>query len=143
VLAPGFYARQNIKTPVKIAIFTLLSTQVMNLVFIWPFKHAGLALAISLGACLNAGLLFYHLRRDNIYQPQPGWLPFLLKLGAAVSAMALVLWVGMGGTDTWLHYHVMQKLTHLSFLVVAGVGTYFGVLWLLGFRLQHFTRRAV
>jgi putative peptidoglycan lipid II flippase len=143
VLAPGFYARQNIKTPVKIAIFTLLSTQVMNLVFIWPFKHAGLALAISLGACLNAGLLFYHLRRDNIYQPQPGWLPFLLKLGAAVSAMALVLWVGMGGTEAWLHYHVMQKLTHLSLLVAAGVGTYFGVLWLVGFRLQHFTRRAV
>ncbi|HQR50952.1 MAG TPA: murein biosynthesis integral membrane protein MurJ [Methylophilaceae bacterium] len=142
VLAPGFYARQNIKTPVKIAIFTLLATQVMNLIFIWPFKHAGLALAISLGACLNAGLLFYHLRRHDIYQPQPGWLPFLLKLATAVGAMGLVLWAGMGSTDAWLQYHVMQKLLHLSLLVTGGVGTYFGVLWLLGFRLQHFTRRA-
>jgi putative peptidoglycan lipid II flippase len=143
VLAPGFYARQNIKTPVKIAIFTLLATQVMNLIFIWPLQHAGLALAISLGACLNAGLLFYHLRRHDIYQPQPGWPAFLLKLGAAAGAMALALWAGMGSTDTWLHYHVLQKLAHLSLLVVAGVGTYFGVLWLLGFRLQHYIRRTL
>ncbi len=57
VLAPGFYARQDIRTPVKIAILTLLATQAMNLMFIWPLKHAGLALAIGLGACLNAAVL--------------------------------------------------------------------------------------
>lgn len=143
VLAPGFYARQNIKTPVKIAIFTLLATQVMNLMFIWQLKHAGLALSIGLGACMNAGLLYYHLRQHGIYQPQPGWRVFLLKLAAAVGAMALVLWWGGGGSDAWLHYAALEKLWRLSALVAVGVGTYFGALWLLGFRLQEFMRKAV
>ena len=74
VLAPAFYSRQNIKTPVKIAIFTLVATQAMSLffVFILDFKHAGLALAIGLGACINAGLLYYHLRKNDMYKPQAG-----------------------------------------------------------------------
>ena len=62
VLAPGFYSRQDIKTPVKIAIITLIMTQVMNLAFIGPLKHAGLALSIGLAACLNASLLYWQLR---------------------------------------------------------------------------------
>jgi len=143
VLAPGFYARQNIKTPVKIAIFTLLATQVMNLMFIWQLKHAGLALSIGLGACMNAGLLYYHLRQHQIFQPQPGWHVYLLKLTVAVSAMAVVLWVGGGGSDDWLHYTALTKLWRLSALVVVGVGTYFAVLWALGFRLKDFTRRTI
>src|SRR6266705_2141015 len=71
VLAPGFYARQNIATPVRIAIVTLVATQLMNAALIVPLKHAGLALAIGLGACLNAGLLFRQLRRHGIYLPLP------------------------------------------------------------------------
>jgi len=142
VLAPGFYARQNIKTPVKIAIFTLLATQVMNLMFVWQLKHAGLALSIGLAACMNAGLLYYHLRRDGIYQPQPGWTVFLLKLAAAVGAMALVLWGGEGAAEAWLHYAAFEKLCRLAVLVVAGAVTYFGVLWASGFRLSDFTRKA-
>ena len=58
ILAPGFYARQNVLTPVRIGVFTLVATQLMNLAFVWPLKHAGLALAIGLGACLNAALLY-------------------------------------------------------------------------------------
>lgn len=143
VLAPGFYARQNIKTPVKIAIFTLLATQLMNLIFIWPFKHAGLALAIGLGACLNAGLLYYHLRRSGIFQPRPGWRLFLFKLLAAVSGMAAVLWGGMGPSAAWLEAGFVHKVAHLILLVLAGAAAYFGALWLLGFRLRHFTRRVV
>lgn len=64
VLAPGFYAQQNIRTPVKIALFTLVSTQLMNLAFIGPLQHAGLALSIGLAACLNAGLLYWQLRKQ-------------------------------------------------------------------------------
>ena len=141
VLAPGFYARQDIKTPVKIAILTLFATQVMNLIFIWPFKHAGLALAIGLGACLNASLLFRALRRAGIFQPQPGWHAFLLKVALAVSAMALVLWFGMGETTAWLHYHLAEKFVRLALLVTAGAATYFAALWLLGFRMQQYMRR--
>jgi hypothetical protein len=88
VLAPGFYAQQNIRTPVKIAIFTLVCTQLFNLVLIGPLAHAGLALAISAGACLNAGLLFYQLRKQQMYQPQPGWGMFGFKLVVAVAVMS-------------------------------------------------------
>src|SRR3990170_1381691 len=88
VLAPGFYARQNIRTPVKIAIVTLFATQAMNAVLIMPLRHAGLALAIGLGACLNAGLLYRKLREHGIYQPQPGWPAFFLKVLAALAAMS-------------------------------------------------------
>ncbi len=142
VLAPGFYARQNIKTPVKIAIFTLLATQMMNLMFIWQLKHAGLALAIGLGACLNAGLLYYHLRRDGVFQPQPGWHVFLAKLVVAVTVMAAALWLVAGSAESWLHYHAMDKMWRLSVLVLLGVGVYFGVLWALGFRMKDFVRKA-
>lgn len=142
VLAPGFYARQNIKTPVKIAVFTLLATQAMNLLFIWQLKHAGLALAISLGACINAGLLYYHLRRDDIFRPQPGWPLFVFKLLLAAGAMAAVLWFGMGPQSAWLHYGFAEKIVRLSLLVSGGALTYFAVLWLLGIRPHDFMRRA-
>lgn len=143
VLAPGFYARQNIKTPVKIAVATLFATQIMNLIFIWPLEHAGLALAIGLGACLNAGLLHYHLRNDGIFRPQPGWPVFLAKLALAVTGMALVLWFGMGDEASWLDYRAAEKFWRLSALVVLGGATYFAVLWLLGFRVVDFWRRSV
>jgi peptidoglycan biosynthesis protein MviN/MurJ (putative lipid II flippase) len=68
VLAPGFYARQNIKTPVKIGVLTLVATQLMNVAFILPMRHAGLAMAIGLGACLNAWLLYRKLRQHSVYQ---------------------------------------------------------------------------
>src|SRR3979490_2605802 len=96
ILAPGFYARQNVVTPVKIGVLTLVATQLMNLAFIGPLKHAGLALAIGLGACLNAGLLYRYLRRQGIYSPQPGWPVFLLKVAASVAFMAIVLFTTMG-----------------------------------------------
>ncbi len=142
VLAPGFYARQNIKTPVKIAIFTLLATQAMNLMFIWPLKHAGLALSIGLGACLNAAILYYKLRSQGIFQPQPGWTGYLLKLFAALAVMGVFLWFGMDKESLWIKYGFSQRMLHLSGLVVGGVVAYFASLWLLGFRLHQFKRRA-
>lgn len=141
VLAPAFYARQNIKTPVKIALFTLVATQLMNLAFIGPLKHTGLALAIGLGACINAGLLYYHLRRANVYQPQTGWWQFMAKLLSAVIAMALTLYFASGDSALWLQYRLPQKLLHLSALVVVGAAAYFSVLWLMGIRIKHFMRR--
>ena len=142
VLAPGFYARQNIRTPVKIAIVTLLATQAMNLAFIGPFQHAGLALSIGLGACLNAGILFYTLRKQGIFQPQSGWPVFLLKLFTALTVMGLLLKLWVGPTLLWLEYDFSQRILHLSALVVGGACVYFASLWLLGFRLHQFKRRA-
>ncbi|MGV3582384.1 MAG: murein biosynthesis integral membrane protein MurJ [Methylophilus sp.] len=143
VLAPAFYSRQNIKTPVKIAIFTLISTQLMNLIFVFglDLKHAGLALSIGLGACMNAGALYYHLRKANIYQPQAGWVSFMSKLIVAVLLMALVLYYVAGSHQTWLGYSLMPKLMHLLLLLAVGSATYFVALYLMGIRIKDFMRR--
>lgn len=143
VLAPGFYARQNVKTPVKIALYTLLATQTLNLIFVWPLQHAGLALAIGLSACLNAGFLYQQLRKQGIYQPQPGWMVFVLKLGAALAVMGAGLWWGMGDAARWAAYGFAERGAHLMALVAGGMTVYFGVLWALGFRVRDFRRRGV
>src|SRR5687767_205684 len=102
ILAPGFYARQNVITPVKIGVLTLVSTQLMNLAFVGPLRHAGLALAIGLGACLNAFLLYRILRKERIFVPQPGWPAFILKVVVSVAVMATVLFLVMGPPGWWL-----------------------------------------
>lgn len=141
VLAPGFYARQNIKTPVKIAVITLVATQLMNLAFIIPLRHAGLALSIGLGACLNAGLLYYKLRSHQIYQPQPGWAIFMAKILVALTAMGGTLWFASGSDTSWLLTSSLERAVRLVWLVISGAISYFAMLWLLGFRLKNFTRR--
>ncbi len=141
VLAPGFYARQDIKTPVKIGIATLLVTQLFNLAFVGWLHHAGLALAIGLGACFNSAVLFYYLRKRGIYTPEPGWGKFFLKLCIALLALAWTLWFGMGSEQHWLTSHGWTRIIHLTWLVLLGVVVYFAVLWALGFRLKDFSKR--
>ena len=141
VLAPGFYARQNIRTPVKIALVTLAATQVMNAAFIVPLQHAGLALSIGLAACLNAALLWRGLRRRGDYMPQPGWGVFALKLAAALAVMGAALWLGMGQQANWIGAPPVARMLRLSALVAGGGAAYFGTLWLLGFRLKDFTKQ--
>jgi putative peptidoglycan lipid II flippase len=126
---------------VKIALATLVATQALNAVLIWPLRHAGLALAISLGACLNAGLLYWLLRRRAIYTPQPGWSAFALKLLLAVYIMGSVLWIAAGSASEWLAAGALARVVKLSALVATGAGTYFGALWILGFRLRDFNHR--
>lgn len=143
ILAPGFYARQNIKTPVKIAIFTLVMTQVMNVLFVFvlDLRHVGLALAIGLGACLNAGLLYYHLRQSGIFKPQLGWALFLLKLLVALVVMGSVLYFAMGDASAWLEFTLIKRLMYMGGLVVLGAVSYFSTLMLLGFRPRDYIRR--
>ena len=141
ILAPGFYARQNIVTPVKIGILTLAATQAMNLAFIFPLKHAGLALATGMGACLNATLLYRYLRRQGAYLPQPGWLAFSAKVLVAVAAMAATLYWSMGSAQWWLQAGWRAKVPALAGLVVLGVAVYGLCLLALGLRVRHFSRR--
>ncbi|MBM3359213.1 MAG: murein biosynthesis integral membrane protein MurJ [Betaproteobacteria bacterium] len=141
VLAPGFYARQDIKTPVKIALVTLGVTQVMNLTFIWTLKHVGLALAIGLGACFNAALLLRGLRRREIYVPQPQWPVFLFKLALAVYVMAVILWFTAGSDMSWVSMGAPARAWRLTWVIVLGAASYFAALWLLGFRAHDFARR--
>jgi putative peptidoglycan lipid II flippase len=144
VLAPAFYSRQNIKTPVKIAILTLITTQLMSLFFVFILKlnHAGLALAIGLGACMNAGLLYFYLRKAHLFQPQPGWSYFLLKQLIALIVMSTVLHFFAGNNAVWLSYKLVPKLTHLLVLLALGAASYFATLWLLGIRIKDFIKRA-
>jgi putative peptidoglycan lipid II flippase len=141
ILAPGFYARQNVLTPVKIGVLTLIVTQALNLAFIGPLKHAGLALAIGLGACLNAALLYVFLRRNAIYTPQPGWPVFLLKVAASVAFMAVVLYSTMGEAAWWLSASWRVKLPAVLGLVALGLAAYAASLLAFGFRPRDFSRK--
>lgn len=141
ILAPGFYAKQDIRTPVKIGIATLLATQLMNLAFIGWIQHAGLALSIGLGACFNSAILFHFLRKRGIYQPEPGWSVFAFKLVLALLALGITLWFGMGTERHWLEIHGWARIIHLTGLVAGGVAAYFAALFLLGFRMRDFHKR--
>jgi putative peptidoglycan lipid II flippase len=143
ILAPGFYAKQDIRTPVKIGIVTLIATQTMNALFIGWIQHAGLALSIGLGACLNSAILFHYLRKRGIYQPEPGWAKFFVKIGCAMLALALTMWFGMGTEQSWLTGSGWERILRLSMLVAGGVAVYFAVLAVLGFRPRDFSKRAV
>ena len=142
VLAPGFYARQNIRTPVKVAIFTLVATQMMNLAFIIPLGHAGLALSIGLAACLNAGLLLHLLKKQGIYQPQPGWTGYFLRVLLAVALMAAMLFYTMGDAEWWLAAGFLDRIIRMALLVTGGIALYFAALGVMGFRPRQFARRA-
>ena len=142
VLAPGFYARQDIRTPVKIALFTLAATQMMNLAFIGPLKHAGLALSIGLAACLNAGLLYRGLRQRGVFMPRPGWGMFALKLLIALIALGVVMWFAKGADLSWTAEGGWARAIRLSLVVLAGIAAYFATLFALGFRPRDFSRRA-
>lgn len=143
ILAPGFYARQDIRTPVKIGLMTLVLTQLLNIVFIYGlhFAHAGLALSIGVAACFNAGFLLIGLRKREAYLPQPGWAAFGLRLSVALGALAVALWFGMGTEADWLSMGKIERLWRLSAIVGGGVAVYFVALWLAGMRLADFKRR--
>lgn len=143
VLAPGFYSRQDVRTPVKIGLLSLCVTQLMNLVFIFGLNlaHAGLALSIGVAACLNASLLLYGLIKRGAYRAQAGWARFALQLGAALLSLGLVLWFSMGTEAAWLVMPKLERLWRLSAIVCLGVLAYFATLWLSGIRLSDFKRR--
>jgi putative peptidoglycan lipid II flippase len=142
-LAPAFYARQDIRTPVKIAVGVLVATQLMNLLFVPSMGVAGLALSIGLGACLNALFLYTGLRRRGIYAPHAGWLGFFTKLVVAVAVLGAVSWY-CGSRFDWgaLHAHPWLRIGALFAIIVASAASYFAVLFALGFRLGDFKRRA-
>lgn len=142
ILAPGFYAKQDIRTPVKIAVFVLILTQALNLVLVPQFAHAGLALSIGLGASVNALLLVILLRRRKLYEPKPGWIWFGLKISPALAALSFVLWMADQKLD-WiaLGAHPGQRVLWLGSVLLASGLAYFAMLFVCGFRPIDFTRR--
>ena len=114
ILAPGFYARQDMATPVKIAFATVLVSQTLAVILMFPLGHAGLTLSTSIGACFNAALLFWFLRKHGVYVPRPGWLLFVSKLVIALFVLAAVLlWLG-GPASFWLAASLWPKVGRLA-----------------------------
>jgi putative peptidoglycan lipid II flippase len=141
ILAPGFYAKQDIKTPVRIGIGVLIATQVMNFIFVPWIAHAGLALSIGLGACANAIFLYWGLRQRGIYLPQKGWGIFLVRLSGALFLLAgVALWAG--GQFDWLALQAepFKRVGALLLILLACAITYFGSLLAMGFRFGDFRR---
>jgi len=137
VLSPGFFARQDTKTPVKIGIIAMVANMVMNLILVFPLAHAGLALATSLSAFLNAFLLFRVLRREGVYTPESGWLKLLLQVLVANLAMATLLWWGASDLQAWFAWSGWQRSMQLLFWIVAGAVLYFAVLLLSGVKFRQ------
>src|SRR5690606_10193258 len=122
VLAPGFFARQDLKTPVRVAVICMVANMVMNLILIWPLKHVGLALATSLSSMLNAGMLFWGLYKIGVFQIAPGWGLFLLRLFGGCAAMVATIWWLNVPSDEWFGWEWQQRALQLGLLVVAGMG---------------------
>lgn len=148
VLAPAFYARQDTRTPVRIAIIALISNMGLNLLFVLPMlyyhiegPHAGLALATSVSAWLNAGLLYRHLRATGIYAPQSGWAAVLLRVLAGSLLMVALLWFGVKDFEVWVERSSTDRLLRLALWIgIAGV-VYLGALQLMGQNLRALWRR--
>ena len=118
----------------------MLVAQSFAVILMWPLGHAGLTLATSIGALVNAGLLYRQLRRRGIYTPAAGWIEFVSKLTLALFVFALVLLALAGPASYWLTAGVWTKIGRLAGVLAAGAVVYFGALWLLGFRLRDFSR---
>ncbi len=141
VFAPSFYAIKDMKTPVKVAILSIVLTQLMNGLFIWHLRHAGLALSIALGATFNAIMLWIFLRKHQLYQPNPGWAVFLSQLAFAVGMMAAVLVLLPVYLPCQWDGTLWQRAGWLMVLISAGGITYFAALYAIGLRLHHLTHR--
>ena len=134
VLAPGYFARQDTKTPVKIGIVAMATNVVMNLILVWSLAHAGLALATSIAAFVNAGLLYMGLRRAGVCTHLPGWGVLFARVTLANGLLAALLWWGAGDLADWLARDALARAGHLLLWVAAGAGLYFGVLLASGLR---------
>ena len=142
ILAPGFFAKQDIRTPVMIGVAVLVFTQLLNLVLVPYLAHAGLALAISLGAWLNSGWLLLGLRRRGLYRPDAGWAGFSLRIAIALTGLAAGLHFSVPHFD-WvaLQSRPVERAGIVLGLVAAGVILYFLILLAVGLRPRQMLRQ--
>jgi putative peptidoglycan lipid II flippase len=142
VLAPGFYASQDIRTPVKIAVVVLVITQLLNLALVPYFQHAGLALAIGIGALINALWLLLGLRKRGSYRPAPGWGVFALQVLAASALLAVfLLWSAQAVSWTGLRAEAFKRIGLLALVLLASAAIYFGAIWAAGLKVRKLMRR--
>lgn len=136
VLVSGFTSRQDVKTPVRYGVYAMIASFGLNIVLVYPFAHAGLALATSLGAFVNAVLLLRRLLKDNIFQPTMRWWMFMVRILLASMAMSGILFYKVD-VALWSHWGVIDRLLNLIKWIAIGGGVYVGALYLLGFKSCH------
>jgi len=142
VLASGFYASRDIRTPVRIAIVVLVITQLLNLALVPVLKHAGLALSIGLGALINAGWLLAGLLRRGSYRPAPGWGRFGLQVLAASALLAVfLLWAAASFPWVALRAQQWERAGLMAAMLAGSAAIYFVALWAAGVKLRQFVTR--
>jgi putative peptidoglycan lipid II flippase len=148
VLAPGFFARQDTRTPVRIGVIAMLANMGLNVLFVvplvwWQYEapHAGLALATAASSYINAGLLWRGLLRQGVYQPLPGWSRLALQVSVASLALAVVVLVLSPGLPAWLEWHWYERAWRLALAVLGGALVYLVMLLLLGVRPRQLLGR--
>ncbi len=144
VLAPGYFARQDTKTPVKVGLIAMVANMVMNIIFVvpmlklgWPAPHAGLALATTFSAFINAALLYSGLKKAGVYSPRAGWMKLFLQSFLAVSVMGGIIFAVSADLSFWINASASQRIIQLSWIIPLGAISYFSVLWLTGLRFSQ------
>lgn len=135
ILASAFYSKQNIRTPVKIAVICMAANLLFNLILIHSLAHAGLALATSLAAMLNAVLLLMLLLKKNIYTPRSGWWLLGCRVVIANVLMGAAIGFYAGHLSQWFEWSFITRLIHLTVAVSMGLLVYVAALWVVGLRL--------
>jgi putative peptidoglycan lipid II flippase len=131
ILSSAFYARQDIRTPVKISTLSLGANIILSVILVWPFAHAGLALATSLASWMSVLALGFILYKNNIFIVHfKDWKKFLIQLVCANGILAVFLWLTSQELITWIHWSWQQRLLHISVLVISSCVVYIFYFWI-------------
>ncbi|HVY82231.1 MAG TPA: lipid II flippase MurJ, partial [Steroidobacteraceae bacterium] len=148
VLVPGFYARHEMKRPVRYAVASLLVGMAISLALFglnrvrpFPAPHVVLAASTSITACLNAALLFRRLRREKVFAAEPGWGLFLLQVGGALTVMIALVVLYSGPLAVWLSLDDWHRVARLAVVILGAIAVYFAALFALGLRYRHLFHR--
>ena len=138
VLAPGYYARQDTKTPVKFGIIAMVSNMVLNIIFAVPFGYVGLAIATSISATLNAGMLWFGLYKQGVYKKQNETISVLIRIIISGGMMAALMLYLNPTLESWVAFTLLESASKLFFLIITGVASYFVCASVIGLRIRHF-----
>jgi putative peptidoglycan lipid II flippase len=138
VLAPGYYARQDTKTPVRFGIIAMASNMVLNVIFAVPFGYVGLAIATSISASLNAGMLWFGLYKSGAYQVQKDSLSVLVRITLSGVVMTAGLLYMTPDLILWADFSFIKSAIYLTCLIVGAAIVYLVSNLIFGLRLHHF-----
>jgi putative peptidoglycan lipid II flippase len=139
VLAPGFYSRQDTKTPVKFGIWCMAANMLFNLILVWPFDYVGLAMATSLSALMNALLLYWALHKRGVYIASSQTISLILKIVIASTFMGIVIFLLNPIAASWVDFSLIDKIFELVKLISLGAAVFGISLFVFGVRKSTFS----